>query len=107
GGRVLEREVVREMRVDRTVVAPPAAARAPRPAFGASARGLRGAGERRSALRESLASGATPPEPTISVSIGRVEVRASQAPAPARARREAAPRLKLDDYLRRRSGRDE
>lgn len=43
--------------------------------------------------------------PTINVTIGRVEVRATQAPAPAQRRAEtAAPRMSLDDYLRRRSG---
>ncbi|HEV7892221.1 MAG TPA: hypothetical protein VGP08_16360 [Pyrinomonadaceae bacterium] len=41
--------------------------------------------------------------PTINVTIGRVEVRATQAPAPAPKRTEtAAPRMSLDDYLRRR-----
>lgn len=41
--------------------------------------------------------------PTINVTIGRVEVRATQAPAPTPRRAEtAAPRISLDDYLRRR-----
>jgi hypothetical protein len=43
--------------------------------------------------------------PTINVTIGRVEVRATQGPSPAPRRTEvAAPRMSLDDYLRRRSG---
>ncbi len=43
--------------------------------------------------------------PTINVTIGRVEVRATQTPAPAERRAEtAAPRMSLDDYLRRRNG---
>lgn len=43
--------------------------------------------------------------PTINVTIGRVEVRATQAPATAQRRAEtAAPRMSLDDYLRRRNG---
>lgn len=43
--------------------------------------------------------------PTINVTIGRVEVRATQAPATAPRRAEtAAPRMSLDDYLRRRNG---
>lgn len=43
--------------------------------------------------------------PTINVTIGRVEVRATQAPAPSQRRAEtAAPRMSLDDYLRRRNG---
>ncbi|HKG14824.1 MAG TPA: hypothetical protein VKB12_15970 [Pyrinomonadaceae bacterium] len=41
--------------------------------------------------------------PTINVTIGRVEVRATQGPPPAPRRAEtAAPRMSLDDYLRRR-----
>ena len=43
--------------------------------------------------------------PTINVTIGRVEVRATQGPPPAPRRAEtAAPRMSLDDYLRRRNG---
>jgi len=43
--------------------------------------------------------------PTINVTIGRVEVRATQGPTPAPRRTEtAAPRMSLDDYLRRRNG---
>jgi hypothetical protein len=43
--------------------------------------------------------------PTINVTIGRVEVRATQGPPPAPRRAEtAAPRMNLDDYLRRRNG---
>jgi hypothetical protein len=43
--------------------------------------------------------------PTINVTIGRVEVRATQGTPPAPRRAEtAAPRMSLDDYLRRRNG---
>lgn len=43
--------------------------------------------------------------PIINVTIGRVEVRATQGPSPVPRRTEsAAPRMSLDDYLRRRSG---
>jgi hypothetical protein len=43
-----------------------------------------------------------PPGPTIEVTIGRIEIRATVAPAASRRRREpAAPALRsLDDYLR-------
>jgi hypothetical protein len=44
------------------------------------------------------------PEPTVQVSIGRIEVRASAAAGPPRARGSARPRLSLDDYLRQREG---
>jgi len=48
---------------------------------------------------------APPPAPTIQVTIGRIEVRATPpAAAPARAARSATPRLSLEDYLRSRSG---
>lgn len=47
----------------------------------------------------------TEPTPTINVTIGRVEVRATHTPQPAPRRTEsAAPRMSLDDYLRRRNG---
>jgi hypothetical protein len=43
--------------------------------------------------------------PTIQVTIGRIEVRASSAPAvPSRAARPSGPKLDLDDYLKARSG---
>lgn len=43
--------------------------------------------------------------PTINVTIGRVEVRATHAPDPAPRRTEStAPRMSLDEYLRRRNG---
>ena len=46
-----------------------------------------------------------PPAPTIQVTIGRIEVRATPpAAAPARAARPATPKLSLEDYLRSRSG---
>ncbi len=47
------------------------------------------------------------PAPTIHVSIGRVEVRATPAATPAVARPRAAPPvMSLDEYLRRRAGED-
>jgi hypothetical protein len=43
--------------------------------------------------------------PTINVTIGRVEVRAIQSPAPApKPARPAPPKLSLDDYLQKRGG---
>lgn len=46
-----------------------------------------------------------PPAPTIQVTIGRIEVRATPpTAAPARAARPATPKLSLEDYLRSRSG---
>src|ERR1017187_4208599 len=46
-----------------------------------------------------------PSPPTIQVTIGRIEVRASSAPAVAsRAARPSGPKLDLDDYLKARSG---
>lgn len=49
---------------------------------------------------------AAPPEPTVQVSIGRIEVRAVQAdPAPSRQRRPAAQPTSLDDYLAQRNSR--
>ena len=46
-----------------------------------------------------------PPEPTIRVSIGRIDVRAADTP-PAKAApvKRPAPQLSLDEYLRLRSG---
>ena len=46
------------------------------------------------------------PAPTIQVTIGRVEVRATNQPAPARQSSAQAPRLSLEEYMRRRSGGD-
>lgn len=45
----------------------------------------------------------TPP-PTIQVTIGRVEIRATQQASPPRPARSATPRLSLEEYLRSRSG---
>jgi hypothetical protein len=60
--------------------------------------------ERRAAARDTP-SARTEVAPTINVTIGRVEVRATQAQASAPRRAEAqAPRVSLDEYLRRRSG---
>lgn len=54
--------------------------------------------------RTITASAASPAVPTIHVTIGRIEVRATQQPGlPARARQEPAARLSLDDYLRQRA----
>ena len=48
---------------------------------------------------------APPPQPTIQVTIGRIEVRAAPVPAAsARPARPAAAKLSLEDYLRSRSG---
>jgi hypothetical protein len=44
------------------------------------------------------------PAPTVQVTIGRIEVRATNAPAPARHTNVPAPRLSLEEYLRQRSG---
>jgi hypothetical protein len=44
------------------------------------------------------------PEPTIRVTIGRIEVRATApAPPPAPAARPTGPRLTLEEYMRRRN----
>ncbi|MGH9429915.1 MAG: hypothetical protein ACRD3T_00065 [Terriglobia bacterium] len=49
---------------------------------------------------------AVEPEPTIQVTIGRIEVRATSTPAPASAKERQVPRvMSLDEYLQRRSGR--
>lgn len=49
---------------------------------------------------------AAPPEPTIHVTIGRVEVRAtSEAEPRARRKEEASPVMTLDEYLRKRGSR--
>jgi hypothetical protein len=46
-----------------------------------------------------------PAGPSVSISIGRVEIRAAQPGAPSsRAAKPAGPKLSLDDYLRGRSG---
>jgi len=45
------------------------------------------------------------PEPTIAVTIGRIEVRAVSSPQPAKSTPPVAPVMSLDEYLRRRSGR--
>jgi hypothetical protein len=47
------------------------------------------------------------PEPTIHVTIGRVEVRAEAVPAPPkpRAKEKASPVMSLDEYLSQRKGR--
>jgi hypothetical protein len=45
-----------------------------------------------------------PVAPTIQVTIGRIEVRATAPTAPTRAVRSAAPKLSLEDYLRSRGG---
>ena len=53
------------------------------------------------ALRTATASA----EPTVNISIGRVEIRASApAPAPAQARPQTRPQLALGDYLAQRGG---
>lgn len=64
---------------------------------------------RRDARRDAAARDEAGPRaevtPTINVTIGRVEVRATQAaPASPRRANAAAPRMGLDEYLRRRNG---
>jgi hypothetical protein len=60
---------------------------------------------RQTQARDASRARAVEAAPTINVTIGRVEVRATQGPSPAPRRTEvAAPRMSLDDYLRRRSG---
>lgn len=44
------------------------------------------------------------PEPSINVTIGRVEVRATLPPAPSKTPRASAPILSLDEYLHQRAG---
>lgn len=59
---------------------------------------------RQAAMRDASHTQAEVP-PTINVTIGRVEVRATQAPQATPRRKEStAPRMSLDDYLRRRNG---
>jgi hypothetical protein len=48
---------------------------------------------------------AAPSEPTIQVTIGRIEVRAAQHPAPAPTRQAGSPNATLEEYLRSRSQR--
>ena len=50
------------------------------------------------------ARSATPVETVINVTIGRVEVRASQAPAPPVRKLPSAATMSLDDYLQKRNG---
>jgi hypothetical protein len=54
------------------------------------------------AIRSTPQTAAIPP--TIQVTIGRVEIRATQPAAPPRSTRLATPRLGLDEYLRGRTG---
>jgi hypothetical protein len=59
----------------------------------------------RSAATRDTARASAEPAPTINVTIGRVEVRATQGQPAAKRRADgAAPRMNLDDYLRRRNG---
>ena len=46
----------------------------------------------------------SPVEPSINVTIGRIEVRATLPPASAKTQRPAAPILSLDEYLHQRAG---
>jgi hypothetical protein len=52
----------------------------------------------------SAAEPAAKPEPTIQVTIGRIEVRATSAASPPRKQMPTAPMLSLEDYLRQRNG---
>ena len=63
----------------------------------------RPAAPRAAAAASRVASREVPSRPpTISVTIGRIEVRAAPPASPAKSRRVAAPKLTLDDYLRSR-----
>ncbi len=66
------------------------------------------AGVGRNTRRESAdfpeAQRVTEPTPTIQVTIGRIEVRATQQPANSPSTRSSTPRLSLEDYLRQRNG---
>ncbi|HEX2209176.1 MAG TPA: hypothetical protein VHG93_15960, partial [Longimicrobium sp.] len=55
-------------------------------------------------LPPAVAEEAEAPAPVIEVSIGRIEVRATQAPASPAPVRRAPSTLSLDDYLQRRGG---
>jgi hypothetical protein len=86
---------------------PPGSAASPapdRPAADPGLPSLVAAPTRRARRAASTASGdPSPPQPTVHVTIGRVEVRAVAAPAPARpAERERRPALTLAEYLQRR-----
>lgn len=56
---------------------------------------------RRSQLR---AANTLPSEPTVQVTIGRIEVRATPPASPMNVARPAAPKMSLEDYLKTRSG---
>ncbi len=57
------------------------------------------------AVRPASRQSATAPEPTVHVTIGRVEVRAIPPQGPAQGRERSVPAvMSLDEYLRRRSG---
>lgn len=58
------------------------------------------------AMPEPSVNEARPAEPVIHVSIGRVEIRATQAPNPSRAPRSAPKLMGLDEYLNKRGGRE-
>ncbi len=58
----------------------------------------------RARLQSESAEGGHQPTPTINVTIGRVEVRATAAPKRVESARPAGPKLSLEDYLRGRKG---
>lgn len=63
------------------------------------------ASEMSARVQPSFAREASLPAPTIQVTIGRIEIRATPPPStPVRAARSATPKLNLDDYLRSRNG---
>lgn len=62
-------------------------------------------GSLRAPLRPALPPATPPPVPPhVNVHIGRIEVRAMQAPPPSPRRADQAPKLSLDDYLKTREG---
>jgi hypothetical protein len=85
-----------------TGIARPATPRAARPLRAAAGPAVATPGE---ATLSALSSGTGPAPPTVEIRIGRIEVRAVQAPSPRShgQPKPAAPRVSLEDYLRART----